>query len=494
MAATYKTPGVYIQEQNAFPGSVAAVETAIPVFIGYTEKAECKGKSLTGEPFQITSLIEYIEFFGQGFEHHFTLDGRIKTTGIFKPEFLINPPETFYLFNCIRLFYQNGGSKCHIMSLGTYGEAENKKVKIDIADFPDSVFERLEKETEPTLVVIPDFVSQRDACYALYVKVLRHCKKMQSRFGIFDVIPDKADADYNATFQKFRDAIGLDALNYGAAYYPWLNTSVVPSSEISFLNLALTTDELKDILPETNAKDVFATWVASAPEDSAEEKNKKNNVLHQSLIATSNTYKQILEEIKIRLNLLPPAAAMAGIYTMIDNSRGVWKAPANISVAGVISPAVNISGTDQQNMNVDVITGKSINAIRPFPGIGTLVWGARTLDGNSQDWRYINVRRTMIMIEQSLKVACRSFVFEPNDANTWLAMKSMMDNFLINLWKQGALAGTTPGQAFAVQIGLGTTMTANDILDGNLNVTVMLAPVRPAEFIIITFQQKQQQS
>jgi len=116
------------------------------------------------------------------------------------------------------------------------------------------------------------------------------------------------------------------------------------------------------------------------------------------------------------------------------------------------------------------------------------------LDGNSQDWRYINVRRTLIMIEQSIKLAARAYVFEPNDSNTWVTVKSMIDNFLINLWKQGALAGAAPEVAFDVQIGLGSTMTPTDILDGKMLITVKVALVRPAEFIVITFQQQMQQS
>ena len=95
------------------------------------------------------------------------------------------------------------------------------------------------------------------------------------------------------------------------------------------------------------------------------------------------------------------------------------------------------------------------------------------------------------MIEQSLKIACKAFVFEPNDANTWVTIKSMINNFLINLWQQGALQGTKSQEAFAVQVGLGTTMTADDILNGILRVTVVVALLRPAEFIVITFQQQQ---
>jgi uncharacterized protein len=100
----------------------------------------------------------------------------------------------------------------------------------------------------------------------------------------------------------------------------------------------------------------------------------------------------------------------------------------------------------------------------------------------------------MMMIEQSLQKALRAYVFEPNDANTWVTVKAMAENFLYSLWRQGALAGVVPTDAYSVHIGLGSTMTAQDVLDGYLRITVLLAVVRPAEFIIITFQQKQQQS
>ena len=191
--------------------------------------------------------------------------------------------------------------------------------------------------------------------------------------------------------------------------------------------------------------------------------------------------------------MLPPSAAMAGLYTMTDNARGVWKAPANIGVLGISSPAFEISDDEQQDLNVDV-NGKSINAIRSFIGEGTLVWGARTLDGNSLDWRYVNVRRTMIMLEQSVKLAAKAYVFEPNDAQTWVTIKSMISNFLTGIWKRGGLAGAVPADAFSVHVGLGETMTGEDILEGILRVTVLVAITRPAEFIEITFQQQMQKS
>jgi uncharacterized protein len=487
--ATYKTPGVYIQEQNVFPNSVVAVPTAVPVFIGYTQKAERNGTSLITTPTRIGSLAEYEQLFGKGFTHKFVLNTPTPLTA-FEPAMLIAPPQIFYLYNCMRLFYANGGSSCYIVSVGTYGNDEN--ITITKNDFTaPAIWAALEAEMEPTLVLIPDMVNHRTDCYALYNLVLQHCKQMQSRMGIFDVITDVADADATATVSFFREAIGPNGLNYGAAYYPFLHTTVTTASEIDCNNLALPKDNLIELL--------WATIDHKKAVTTAEEVENKNKVkaladaeLHQYLLNGSLVYKQIMETIIYRLNILPPAAAMAGIYTLVDNTRGVWKAPANVSVTMVNAPAVNINNQQQETMNVDVMEGKSVNVIRVFPGQGTLVWGARTLDGNSQDWRYISVRRTIMMIEQSLKLALCAYVFEPNDAGTWVTVKAMAENFLINLWKQGALAGSVPAQAFSVQAGLGSTMTEQDILDGYLRITVLLAIVRPAEFIEITLQQKQQ--
>ena len=127
-------------------------------------------------------------------------------------------------------------------------------------------------------------------------------------------------------------------------------------------------------------------------------------LLHKSVAAMSYLFMALMDEARKQLNVMPPSAAMAGIYTMVVNTRGVWKAPANVSVAGVIASTVAISHDDQEDLNV-MTQGKSINAIRAFVGEGVLVWGARTLDGNSLDWRYINVRRTMIMLEESCRLA-----------------------------------------------------------------------------------------
>lgn len=194
------------------------------------------------------------------------------------------------------------------------------------------------------------------------------------------------------------------------------------------------------------------------------------------------------------LSIVPPGGAVAGVYAKTDRERGVWKAPANVSLASVVGPIVMIDNTTQDGLNVDVDAGKSINAIRAFAGKGTLIWGARTLDGNSNEWRYVSVRRFFNMVEESVKKSTYPFVFEPNDANTWVKVKGMIDNYLTTLWRQGALAGAKPEQAFFVRIGLGQTMTALDILEGRMNVEIGMAAVRPAEFIILKFSHKMQES
>ena len=120
--------------------------------------------------------------------------------------------------------------------------------------------------------------------------------------------------------------------------------------------------------------------------------------------------------------------------------------------------------------------------------------GGRTLAGNDNEWRYVNVRRLFITIEESVQKASAFAVFEPNDATTWLKVKAMIDNYLYGLWQQGALAGPSPESAYFVNVGLGKTMTTEDILNGYMIVEIGVAAVRPAEFIVLRFSHKLQEA
>ena len=216
--------------------------------------------------------------------------------------------------------------------------------------------------------------------------------------------------------------------------------------------------------------------------------------LEQALREEAPIYKNIVAAVSNALTVLPPSGAIAGVYAAVDNARGVWKAPANVSLNTVAGLTETITSKDQEELNVDVVAGKSINAIRFFTGRGIIVWGARTLAGNDNEWRYVSVRRFFNMVEESIKKSTYWAVFEPNDAQLWVKLRAMIGNYLTEKWREGALAGAKPEHAFFVNVGLGVTMTPQDILEGRLIIEIGLAAVRPAEFIVLRFSHKMQES
>lgn len=493
-----KTPGVYIVEKNAFPNSAVEVSTAVPAFIGYTEIAMNGSVSLLNKPFRITSMAEFHAFFGGAPIPLFSLPevaaGEEPTLVCGEKKVIVKQTSVpFTLYYQMLMFFGNGGGSCYIVSVGDYKADEIS------GDALKAGIETLLKEQEPTMLLCPEAVGLKDKelCFSVQTAMLTHCGyKMRNRIAILDIYDGFKDRKDPAgdVVNEFREKIGSSFLDFGSAYYPWLNTSIVQDRDLSFLNYdpetlkALLDEELKKqpVARQPLVKeqlDKIGTAMDAIQQDT----------LNKTLAQISPIYNGVLKETRRILNLLAPSASMAGIYTMTDNTRGVWKAPANVSVNSVISPAVNITHDEQEDLNVP-LSGKAINAIRVFVGEGIKVWGARTLDGNSLDWRYINVRRTMIMLEESIKNASRAYVFDPNVAATWINLKSMIQNFLNGIWKRGGLAGASPEDAFSVHVGLGDTMTPEDVLEGILRVTVLVAIVRPAEFIEITFQQQMQKS
>jgi hypothetical protein len=492
MAKQYATPGVYIEEKSAFSNSVVSVATAVPAFIGYTEMAVAGKKSLTNVPMRVTSLVEYLSFFGGAPTTTFTLESE-------GDDFKLVPDEgtNYMLYRSMQLYFANGGGACYIVSVGDYSDGI-KAAELIGAETGGGITSLL-KEQEPTMVVIPDAVLLEEGdCGTVQQAMLKHCgADTRSRFAILDVwnghqARTLLDDD---VVTNARTSYGGNFLDFGASYYPWLNATVVSADDLSYTNIS-NLDALVDMLNtevddnvsagfvKEEKGDLIKEEVAKITDDSADVSSVSN-----LLKAVSPLYGEILGEMRVVLNVLPPSAAMAGIYALVDNSVGVYKAPANVSVSAITGPTVNITAAEQEDLNLP-LSGKAVNAIRPFVGKGTLVWGARTLDGNSGDWRYVNVRRTMIMLEQSIKFACEPYVFRPNDTNTWLAVRTMIGNFLRNQWQAGALVGSSEAEAFSVDCGLGSTMTPQDILDGYMKVSVKVAISRPAEFIVITFQQK----
>ena len=490
MAENLKTPGVYIVEKDTGANAVVQVSTAVPAFIGFTEKAEINGKSFHMKPVQISSLSEYELFFGGPVVPIYTIKeatGETKDLVMHGKSYTLEQSQnsTFYLYNSLKLFFDNGGADCYIVSIGQYGDP-SKPVEITPDLFKQGV-DTLAGEEVPTMLLMPDslLLDEEDASYyAVQTYGLAHCSKYLNKIALFDIWGGNNELPIeqkNKYVDRFREYIGLDSLSYGAAYYPWLKTNIIPLNSINYKNFVL--ESLQQVLQEEH-KVMLSNLIGANTE-------KEKNYWDAGLKNTSKEYKLLRKTIADRLNILPAAPAMAGLYTRTDKARGVWIAPANQNLNSVVAPMVKITHEEQETLNVDGISGKSINAIRSFKGAGSaVVWGARTLAGNSPEWRYINVRRLFIVIEQSIKNAAFSVVFRPNVPVTWAVVEGMIANFLTNLWRQGALVGASPAEAFTVLCGLGSTMSQDDINEGIMRISVKVAAPRPAEFIVITFEQK----
>ncbi|MEC4678455.1 MAG: phage tail sheath C-terminal domain-containing protein [Nitrospirota bacterium] len=552
---TYKTPGVYVEEISTLPPSVAEVSTAIPAFIGYTEKGPAIAR--------INTLLEYETLFGVANPSRFSVQIETDVETSLKTVSSVtklspSPASKFLMYYSLSHYFKNGGGSCYILSTGDYSASASK------ADFEGALV-LLEKEDEPTLIVLTDAVAlASDDYYSLCVDALAQCEKLGDRFTVLD-IPE-------GDISVFRNKVGTANLKYGAAYHPYLETSLnvqyqeagiqiaglssesptstwssdfgtnaitvqfMGSTDVSpkvkvvvgdsgtAVSFAVASDvlTLRDVSGETgqSVKTAWDLWVADSSNDAAgfdlivsgdssgDVPTTSNASVDLNLIssgASSNTlqsiestetalYNQIKTALTAQRVTLPPSAAIVGVYARVDRERGVWKAPANVSLASVIGPVSKITHQEQEDLNVDPTAGKSINAIRQFAGKGTLVWGARTLAGNDNEWRYVPVRRLFNMIEESTQKATAFAVFEPNDATTWLKVKAMIDSYLYGLWEQGALAGPKPESAYFVNVGLGKTMTTQDVLEGRMIVEIGVAAVRPAEFIILRFSHKLQEA
>jgi uncharacterized protein len=686
MATTYKTPGVFVEEIPKLPPSVAQVETAIPAFIGYSEKSEKNGESLKAKPTRLSSLVEFETYFGGAYRFN---PGDLKVlldeANNFAVKSVAYTQKVFFLHDAMRLFFDNGGGDCYVVSVDTYANAGFTSGQLTNSNALKAGLDEVEKYDEPTILLFPDAVSlSEDEFYPLQQAALAQCGKLQDRVAVLDLRENK-ESNWDDAYTKFRDKIGISNLKYGAAYTPWVyssyarvidyklirNTATVhairnaadsadldlsglttnPELNAMVLTASTATDDLamvagdavslegasksindrysklkSDLLaavpgaPTATAFDAlmglvralaetFPTWrktdsarkfinpnlvktLDAAAKDPANglrmhakaliafEKNtdvialvgaahdyapgyqsmpdtglnswlgitditsasaapagleplatdfgatatdaeKRAAIIKalaaldpvfnglsaffDAILAAASTYQSlaqdalyanhpivgnIVKSLKKEMSKFPPSSTVAGIYARVDNARGVWKAPANESVNSIIGPTVQITSEKQGNLNVDAVAGKSINAIRTFTGKGTLVWGARTLAGNDNEWRYISVRRFFNMVEESSKKSTEPFVFEPNDANTWVKVQGMLENFLTVLWRQGALQGAKPEHAFYVAVGLGKTMTSLDILEGRMIVEIGMAVVRPAEFIILRFSHK----
>ena len=471
--AEYKTPGVYIEEIPKLPPSIASVETAIPAFIGYTERAQWRAPDdLINRPWRVSSMLEYEQYFGfPDPEKAGTLSVTIRESPKLEINASVNEEtrSKFLMHYSLQMFFANGGGPCWIISVDNYtnegGVINPVRLQAGLAEAA--------KINEITMLLFPDAINLNTETdyYTVHSAAIKQCVALQDRFVIMDVyhLADNGTT-WRLDIDLLRNTLSgtTDDLKYAAAYFPRIHTGVDYNYKVAGTN---------------DDNDAVVSVIGFPEADTLAALKGVNNPYY--FLA-----KNALQNVRM---LLPASSAMAGIYAKVDNLRGVWKAPANVNIENAIEPEYLITSFDQQELNVDVVAGKSVNVIRKFEGRGpAIVWGARTLAGNSNEWRYIPVRRFFNMVEESTKNATEQFVFEPNDRNTWIRVKSMITNYLIQQWKAGALMGTTEREAFFVHVGLGETMTELDILEGRMIIEIGMAVVRPAEFIILRFMHKMQ--
>jgi len=219
-----------------------------------------------------------------------------------------------------------------------------------------------------------------------------------------------------------------------------------------------------------------------------ESKNVPDILTHKDLIdsqyaALYHPWLIVFDPLSKKNISAPPSGSVAGVYSRTDQQRGVHKAPANETVSGCVGLDCQYNAGEQS-----VLNPKGVNLIRAFQGQGIRIWGARTCSSNAL-WKYVNVRRLFIYLEESIKANTNWVVFEPNSEVLWVRVRRTIENFLTDVWRNGALAGTTPDEAFFVDIGR-TTMSQDDIDNGRLICVIGVASVKPAEFVIFRITQK----
>ncbi|MBL4806431.1 MAG: phage tail sheath family protein [Rhodobacteraceae bacterium] len=450
-------PGVTVKEVNQLSLSVSAGPTAIPVFIGKFKRINELGSdgafasngSLLDEEacYRIENWLDFSSRFGESAETvvHYepATNGKFKEgSNSTKKSKEKTAPATADVTHtphlgsaCVQHYFDNGGGPCYILPYNIYS-----------TDVADLWAETIRKYPDISLLCHCENRSTSD--YQYMCKALNPL--LNSNQGYF-LLADMPTHDFDPCTTQMQTA----------QYWPALETRYSPRPSDDY---------------------IYVTGVTGVTDG---EPLSNPNI-------PADVYKTINDAIAGVLTpakYLPAGPAMAGIYAKTDRERGVWKAPANVVINNVNAlyypdaagyPAV----TDQKPSTLDV----TANEIVYQSGRGLVVWGARTME-DSEQWRYIPVRRLFNSAERDIKETMRSAVFQPNSQPTWESVRGAIANYLEQLWRKGGLMGDSAEQAFFVQVGKDITMTEADILQGRMIVKVGMAAVRPAEYIILQFTQ-----
>lgn len=504
----YLSPGVYVEEFDIGPKPIEGVSTSTAGFLGETERGRTS-------PTLVTSWLDYQRKFGGYF-------GANK-----------------YMPYAAKGFFDNGGQRCYIgrvvksgdtpatsaflklgdaLTITAIGEglwgtkisiiveqgetstAQNPLFKLRMyywKKLPDNLYdpeaeENIKTLPRPTLSEIFDNLSVDEDSPNFYEKRVNGISKLvivSQEAGDTGNLPDATnqlayleEGEDGAGDLVLADFLREDSNTPGnrkglTAFKEVDDIQIIYSPNTSVVNGL--TDAL--ITHCELLKDRFA--VIDSGQGAADVGNiNPRNDFDTKYAAFYYPWIKIVDAQSGNLRLVPPGGHVIGIYARSDSNVGVWKAPANEKINGVKELEFQITKGEQ-----DVLNPKGVNAIRAFPGRGIRVWGARTLSSDTM-WKYINVRRLFIFIEESIDEGTQWVVFEPNDQRLWARVRQTIAQFLTAQWRAGALMGTTPEEAFFVKCDR-TTMTQDDIDNGRLICVIGIAPVKPAEFVIFRIAQ-----
>ncbi len=497
----YLAPGVYIEEIEIGAKPIEGVSTSTAVFLGRTERGP------TERPVLITSLTQFQQVFGGPF---FFAEGSQKVVP--------------YLPYAVEGFFLNGGKRCFVCrTLGTgaatasfvfEGESEASFTATSPGSWGNRllVVARPEEEDQTKIESFEVYLLPSGTDFSELLETETHkdwsgvkqviLKRLLDKATVKESYPYGGDLKELVNKKSALLKIGTLSSNLvpglyrlsggsegtlGVENYTRFFKDLEKIEEISLV-YAPYVDIYGNLIPKLLAhceklKDRFLVidsppgktpndLLSSPPRDQWESK----------YAAYYYPWLKVYDPLSRQLLEVPPGGHVLGVYARTDAERGVHKAPANEPVRGVTGLAYVVGKGEQELLNP-----QGINCIRALPGRGIRIWGARTLSSDPL-WKYVNVRRLFIFLEKSIEHGIQWVVFEPNSPRLWARVRQTISQFLTGVWKDGALMGTTPEEAFFVKCDE-TTMTQDDIDNGRLIVMVGVAPVKPAEFVIFRIAQ-----
>ncbi len=494
-------PGLYINEIPLNSHAIVPAPTSVTVIIGYTHLFKTKKFKV---PVRLFSFSDYQREFG----------------GMFRSGLVQS-----HVPNAVNQFYLNGGSELYVVGLDPTGGNPQRLPKVTIKRIPDAAAPNksitfIAKELTDQVKMSLTISNLRDegttfdltVTYGNAAESYRGLsltkadespiKRVNTRSELVEVeagsdgLPAKLVEKESVDFD-FSTLSGVPATTFSAQDFVEVMKDDGALDKVDPFNIILTpgvTDQTVSSQLVAFAEKNRAFAIIDAPVNATLEtiEDIKSNQLPMS--ENGAVYFPYLKSKDAQTNLdmeLPPSGSVAGLFARTDQARGVWKAPAGLQafVRNTTGPVERGLMTDNQHGKLNP---KAVNCLRQFPGQGTVIFGARTLvgyDGSPfPQSKYVPVRRMTLFIEQTLLANLRWVVFEPNAEPLWIAIRTSIEAFMLSLFNQGALKGTKPSDAFRV-ICDSTTTTPTDIDNGIVNIQVAVAPLKPAEFVIIHIAQ-----